>query len=138
MYNINGGTIPPSVVVTSQRPDIVIIDSSTTPSTVWLYKLTAPFELNIESSNSFKKDKYQCLKNDIEENGYKCHLVPFEIGSRGYIPRRVKLSLCSMFSTTTNIKNSLEHVKFVSKISLLSSFSIFHSRKEKIWSNPHF
>ena len=58
-YNINGGTIPPSVVVTSQKPDIVIIDSKTTPSTVWLYELTAPFETNIDSSNSYKRDKYQ-------------------------------------------------------------------------------
>ena len=105
---------------------------------VWLYELTAPFELNIDSSNSYKRDKYQSLKNDIEEYGFKCHLVPFEIGSRGYISRRVKLSLCSMFSTTTNISNSLEHVKIISKLSLLSSFSIFHSRKEKNWSNPPF
>ena len=31
---VNGGTIPPHIMVTSSRCDLVVIDSSTTPATV--------------------------------------------------------------------------------------------------------
>jgi hypothetical protein len=135
-FNINGGTLPPNVVITSQKPDIVIIDPRTTPPTVWLYELTCPFEPNINKANSYKKDKYSSLKQDIMDNGYTCHLVPFEIGSRGFIPRRVKLLLCSLLSSFTTVTYPTNYITHISKLSLLSSFSIFHSRKEGQWNNP--
>ena len=135
-YNINGSTLPPNVVVTNLRPDIVFIDSNTSPPTVSLYELTCPLEPNISSANSFKRDKYQSLKSDIESNGYTCHVVPFECGSRGFIPRRVKLILCSMFKSYSTVKTPSSYIKNISKICLLSSFSIFHARKEKSWTVP--
>ena len=135
-YNINGGTVPPNIVTTSERPDIVVIDNSTSPTTVLIYELTCPFETNIENAHAFKSDKYSSLASDIEDNGYSCMLVAFEIGSRGFIPRRVKLSLCSLLIQATNIKKPFKIMKFLSKLSLLSSYSIFHSRKETQWSDP--
>ena len=33
---VNGGTVPPDIMVTPQRPDMVIINKNTTPSTVFL------------------------------------------------------------------------------------------------------
>ena len=135
-FNINGGTLPPSIIVTSQKPDIVIIDNNTSPSSVWLYELTCPFDTNLNRANSYKKDKYESLKQDIIDNGHKCYLVPFEIGSRGFVPRRVKLILNSMFSSHSSIKYPSNIIKNISKLSLLSSFSIFHSRKEAVWNKP--
>ena len=81
-------------------------------------------------------NKYQCLKSDIEGNGFACHVVPWEIGARGFVPRRVKLALYSLLRSTTSIKYQTEHIVKLSKISLLCSFSIFHSRREKTWSDP--
>ena len=135
-YNINGGTLPPNVIVTQQKPDIVIVDKNTTPHTVLLYELTCPFAINIMKANSYKKDKYSGLKQDIIDNGYTCHLIPFEICSRGFVPRRVKIILCSMLSSCSTVKTPSSHIKFISKLSLISSFSIFHSRKENQWSDP--
>ena len=43
-FQTNGGSIPLNIVVTSSRPDLVIVDSSTTPKTVYLYDLTVYFE----------------------------------------------------------------------------------------------
>ena len=136
-FQINGSTLPPNVIVTNLRPDVVFLDRNTTPPTCAIYELTCPLETNISTANSYKRDKYQSLKTDIECNGYTCHLVPFECGSRGVIPRRVKLALCSMFKSYSTVKvppSSL--IPNISKICLLSSFSIFHARKEKNWSNP--
>ena len=46
---VNGGTVPPEIMMTSQRPDMVIINKNTTPSTVLLAELTCPFTRNIIS-----------------------------------------------------------------------------------------
>ena len=40
---VNGGTIPPDMVVTIQRPNLVIIDNNTSPASVILVELTIPF-----------------------------------------------------------------------------------------------
>ena len=40
---VNGGSIPPEIMVTSSRPDIVIINRNTSPSSVLLVELTVPF-----------------------------------------------------------------------------------------------
>ena len=70
---VNGGTIPPHIMVTTSRPDLVIIDNNTTPSTVLLVELTIPFTRNIEAVNNRKTQSYEFLTSDIEDAGYKCH-----------------------------------------------------------------
>ena len=79
--NINSGALPPNIIFSSQKSDIVIIDKSITSATVWLCKLTFPIDANINNANSYKKDKYESLKEDIIKNRYKCHLKPFLIDS---------------------------------------------------------
>ena len=137
-FNINGGSLPPNVIVTNLKPDLVILDTSKSPTEVLLYELTCPYDLpqNIEQANSYKRDKYQSLKSDISKNGFTCQLIPWETGARGFIPRRVKLIMYSLLNSTTTIKYPTEHIVKLSNISLLCSFSIFHSRREKTWSDP--
>ena len=137
-FSVCGGTLPPNIITTSQKPDIVIIDNNTTPVTVHLYELTCPFDTNLLTANSYKKDKYSGLKQDIMNNGFTCHLIPFEIGSRGMIQRRVKLILLSMMKSFTTIKppHNHQHIVNISKVALISSFSIFHARKSAQWNDP--
>ena len=35
-FKINGGSIPPDIIVTNSRPDLVILDTATTPQTIYL------------------------------------------------------------------------------------------------------
>ena len=86
-HKVNGLTIPQNIVVTSSRCDLVIIDKSTTPSTVYLFELTICFErqTNIEAANKRKYERYTSLASDIEEAGYTCKNIPFEVGSRGHL-----------------------------------------------------
>ena len=65
--------IPFNIVITAQRPDIVLIDKSSKPHTVWLFKLTVSFEMNVEQAHN----------TDIEDAVYSCKNMPFEVGSRG-------------------------------------------------------
>ena len=68
---VNGGTIPADIMITTQRPDIVIVNSNTTPTSVLLVELTVPFTRNIEAANIRKRQRYENLASDIEENGYR-------------------------------------------------------------------
>ena len=69
---VNGGTLPPEIMVTTQRPDIVIINTNTThttPATLLLVELTCPFTRNIGAANVRNHLRYEFLAADIEEAG---------------------------------------------------------------------
>ena len=88
---LNGGTIPPDILPTGLRPDLVIINRAERKIT--LLELTCSFECNIETANIRKTKNYNDLKADLEKSGWKVALTPFEIGSRGLITKRNRESL---------------------------------------------
>ena len=45
-----GGTIPPALLITAEKPDIVIIDER--KKVVNIFELTVPYEHNIELRNA--------------------------------------------------------------------------------------
>ena len=64
-YNINRGSIPTDILVTVSKPDLVVIDTSTVPQTIYLYELTVCFEKpgNLEAANNRKKIQIHRLEN---------------------------------------------------------------------------
>ena len=72
-----GGTLPPSLVVSTLRPDIVIVDKKN--KEVNIFELTVPSESRIKISHNLKYHKYQHLISDI--GGQSVNIIPFEIGS---------------------------------------------------------
>ena len=52
-----------------------------------LFELSVPFETNIDSTHSYKIDRYLTLIADIEDAGFQVKYYPIEIGSRGYISK---------------------------------------------------
>ena len=70
-------------MVTSSCCDLVVIDSSTTPATVYLFELTICFERqeNIFAANMLLYNRYASLSADIQEAGYSCKNIPFEVVS---------------------------------------------------------
>ena len=134
--NLNGGTIPPDILTTQLKPDLVILNRS--EKTIFLLELTCSFETNIEAANIRKMAKYSALKSDLVEKGYICHLIPFEVGSRGYISKSNKLSLMNTFLSNRLKPNVFKCIRNMSKISLLCSFSIFHAYTQPTWTDPPF
>ena len=104
--------------------------------TICLLELTCSFERNAEAANLRKSIRYTSLKNDLEDIGYKCFLVPFEIGSRGHIKRSTKSNLFSIFKTMKISAKFNQCLKNMSKISLLASFTIFHAYTQPTWRDP--
>ena len=130
---VNGGTIPADIMITTQRPDIVIVNTNTTPTSVLLVELTVPFTRNIEAANTRKRLRYEYLASDIEDNGYRCSNMPLEIGSRGHITARNRetiIHLCHTFK----IGKFSNVIKCCSKLALLGSYSIFIGRNSSDWS----
>ena len=134
--DINGGTIPPDVLVTQSRPDLVLLNRN--EKTICLLELTCSFESNSQAANIRKSLRYSTLKTDLEENGYKCFLIPFEVGSRGHIHKSTKSSLFNIFTTMNISAKHNQCMKNMSKISLLSSYTIFHAYTQPTWRDPPF
>ena len=100
-WRINGGTIPPDLVLTDQKPDLVIIDRSDLPTKVILLELTVPWDSseNFKAAYERKTARYERLAGDLREMGYKASNIPFEIGCRGTLNARnsvVLETLCNI------------------------------------------
>ena len=71
-----------------------------------------------------------------EEKGLNVSLVPFEIGSRGYVSKRNRENLITVF-VKNNVKyNENKMCKELSKISLHCGFGIFHAYQSPSWTDP--
>ena len=134
--DINGGTIPPDVLVTQSRPDLVLLNR--TEKTICLLELTCSFERNAEAAYLRKTQRYTALKLDLEDNGYKCILVPFEIGSRGYVRKFARANIVNTFGIMNITVNPFQCIKKMYKLSLLSSSTIFHAYTQPSWRDPPF
>ena len=133
-HKINGGTLPPDIVVTSNRPDIVLVDRDN--KEILLAELTCPFETNIDNANARKTDKYSPLQSDIASNGYKCRLICFEVGSRGLITKNNKKRLSEIIRFVKRGEKMKGHYQNLSKLSVLASYAIYNARKEPDWIAP--
>ena len=65
-------TVPTDIVITNQRPDIVIVNRDS--NDIILIELTIPFYTNIENAHERKKDRYEQLVNDINNSNYDSKL----------------------------------------------------------------
>ena len=131
-HKVNGGSIPPNIMVTSSRPDLVVIDSSTQPPTVYLFELTICFEKvgSMEAANQRKYNRYTALSTDIADAGYSCKNIPFEVGSRGHLSLENKSRLAIMHKICKPKVSFTRFWKNVTKTSLLCSYSIYLSRND--------
>ena len=79
-----GGSIPPELCVTAEKPDIVILDKH--KKTIHLFELTYISEKYIETRNREKSIKYaQFLK---DKTYFKCTVSCFEVSAKGFISSR--------------------------------------------------
>ena len=124
--------IPPEILVTIQRPDLVIVDTTTSPTTVFLVELTIPFTRNIDAANTRKRVRYEFLASDLEAAGYKCINLPLEVCSRGHLTprnRETLIFLCHKFK----IRKYQQILRNCSKLALLGSYSIYNARSAPDW-----
>ncbi len=128
-HSTGGGTIPPDILVTKLKPDMVVIHDDGV--SIDLIELTVPFETNIDKAHEIKQSKYTHLVQDLEEKGFKCQLFCLEIGSRGLISKDNEQRLQSIFQAGKKQMRILREE--LSRLSLLSSYTIWNARHNAIW-----
>jgi hypothetical protein len=130
-HTITGGTVPPNILPTSQRPDLVLVNKDN--KSVHVFELTVPFETNIPKAHKRKLDRYEMLQSDIFNNsGFKCNINCVEIGSRGLITSDSIKRMRAAFEYL-GAKLPKSGIKEVSRMSLLCSYTIWNARNEPQW-----
>ena len=132
---VNGGTLPPEVILTTSRPDLVLIDKSCSPHQVIMIELTMTYDraTNIEAARNRKKARYEYLASDIESKGLNCSNRPLEVGVRGYISPSNRETLF-FIAQICKVKRPGEFIKKIGKTALIGSYQIYLSRKSQEWS----
>ena len=120
--------------MTSQRPDLVILDKRKTQTEIHLVELTIPFDTveGIERAKERKSERYAALATDIREQGLKCHLHTLEIGTRGYISPRNRGTITHLCKIAGERKVK-EVLGNCSKQALLGSKAIYNARNSPDW-----
>ena len=78
----HGGTIPPHILVTAIKPDIVIVSSVS--QEVIVFELTCPWDANLVRSHNFKAEKYAPLIADLSQR-FVVSFSAVEVSARGQI-----------------------------------------------------
>jgi len=120
-------TVPDSILVTSARPDILLIRGLE----IILIELTVPYDSSARS-RILNKSSYLELVSNLEAKGYSATLLMGEISSLGHslpvchkaiqkiFPSVARSTICAMFEAAA-------------KIAISTSFTIFMARKELYW-----
>ena len=122
-------TIPPNVVVTALKPDLVLIDEVTGDMEIFDLTSCADRERNINEARVFKQRKYAPLVADIRATGRKAEFISFEVCSLGNIRSDSKKTLRSILGA----KTARRTFRTLSKIAVSCSRYIFRQRREKDW-----
>ena len=135
----NRGTIPAEMTITTDKPDIVILDRKN--KKVDIFELTVPFESNIHSRNLHKNNKYSYLLQDITV--FTPFVTAFEVGVRGYITIENRERLKKIHSYCDSKIKFNTFLQNISAIEINSSYYIYTCRKEPSWTirtylNPPF
>lgn len=128
-YDSSTYVFPPNIATTVMRPDIVIYSNS--KKVVIMLELTVPAEENIQRRHAQKIDKYERkLLDACHLNGWKTHLFAVEIGSKGYVDFSMERALKSLGLPA---KQARKACKMMSNTTLRCSYTIYMSRKNKLW-----
>ena len=93
---------PVHIIPTEKWLDIVAWSDS--KKSVLLIELTVPWEENREEAHEWKKNLYETLRADCVEKGWICHVIPIEVGCRGFIGHSVISFLSKIGITGRSLK----------------------------------
>jgi len=133
--NDQSPTIPPDIIPTPLRPDLVTINRET--KTITIVELTVPFESNIQREHHYKTEKYQHLVSDLSLLGFTVSFFAIEIGCRGIITKENKNRLYNLHKHLAKAppksKDTKSLLKKLSVIASAASYAIFIARNYPNW-----
>ena len=127
-------TVPPEIVVTSARPDMVVVRNCE----ILLIELTVPYNSpeSIANAHSRKeaKENYNMLLDDLEAKGYSASLLAIEIGSLGHSLTSTQAALSQNFPSLSKqgVKKLFDKA---GKVAISASYFIFLARRDQLWNS---
>ena len=133
-WRTNGGTLPQDIVLTDQKPDLVLIDESVKPRRILLVELTVPWDKanNFQAALERKTARYERLTEDLVQAGYDARNLPLEIGCRGVINLRNAAAL-EYICNQVGIKAIKKLKGALGRIALIGSYRIWFARNSREW-----
>ncbi len=127
-------TIPQDLLMTSDRPDLVVIDNIN--KCISILELTVPFENNVNHNYDYKCHKYVHLCIDLHRLGFNVKYFAIEIGCKAVISESNSKRLYTFYkSIRGRLKLNNRDFRYL-KTSLcktvITSFVIFKSKYCKI------
>ena len=121
---------PPTIVATSQRPDVVLWSART--KTVIMIELTCPAEENFIKAHTRKMARYAILAEQIQNAGWTPVLRTVEAGARGFVSHRFNKIFRELgFSN----KEATGACKEISSVTARCSYGIWLMRKTATWAS---
>ena len=127
-FDCNQMLFPPTIVPTSQRPDVVLWSART--KTVIMVELTCPAEENFTKAHKRKMDRYTDLVEQIRIAGWTPVLRTVEAGARGFVSNRFQKIFRKLGFTS---KEATGACKEISSITARCSYGIYLMRKTATW-----
>ena len=126
MEALGGGTIPPALCVTKNKPDFVIMDNHM--KALHIFELTMPLSRNNDARHKEKTDNYAPFLRDIA--GYSCSLNCFEVTSTGYVRTHIQKTLSILHKF---LNNDLKRSVFLNNLNSLAwygSYQVWFSSQD--------
>ena len=125
-------TVPQEIIVTTARPDIVVIKDKH----ILLIELTIPFNTPKSIANAHRwkegKDNYNMLLDDLEARGFTSTFLAIEIGSLGHSLPSIQKALLVHFPSLTK-PGARKLLDEAGKLAFSVSHMIFLARREVCW-----
>ena len=130
----NGGSIPATMCVTLQKPDVVILDDI--KKEVHMFKLTVNWETLCDKNNKYKNDRYAHFLTDITT--HTPSRTAFEVGGRGQISKDKMQRLQQIHKFTKQAKKLITFNNNLSAFAVNYSYFISTCRKQPVWSQTDY
>ena len=110
---------PVHFIQIEKRPDIVAWSDS--KKSVLLIELTVPWEEDQREAHKRKINRYETVRADGVEKGWICHVIPIEVGCRGFLGHSVISFLSKIGITGRILKVASDHRVICIKLDLVES-----------------
>ena len=127
-------TIPPSILITPFKPDLVLIHKENKATVI---ELTCPTNTitNLQAARWRKQNKteYGIIFSDLINQGWKVHYETLEIGSLGHH----KKDMCNLLSMAVDLPKKViqKLLDCCGKAAIFCSYQIFLARNFPSWSS---
>ena len=129
-------TIPPSILVTPLKPNLVLLHNGDNQATVIELTCSTNTKSNLTAAHSRKQNKeaYGILFSDMANQGWTVDYETLEVGSIGHYQREMRLLLSSALDLPKRPTQDL--LNRCAKAAISCSYHIFLARNSPGWSPP--